>query len=151
MKKTYEYSFLKGLVIAFSFLVIGFTLNYFVLASEWTGPTEEPPGANVRPPINTGSILQTRQGPLIVATHSGLTGSDSFVVAHGNVKAPNNVWDDCSEAGAWTCNPNQSCPDGKFVTEIRRNVQDESFNTLDPECGAGINRYYHMQIVCCGI
>ena len=143
MKKTYEYSFLKGLVIAFSFLVIGFTLNYFVLASEWTGPTEEPPGANVRPPINTGSILQTRQGPLIVATHSGLTGSDSFVVAHGNIVAPENRWGNCDWM-SYTCNTSQSCNDGRFMAGIHRRT-DGSL------CGSAPNQWYQMRVYCCEI
>ena len=72
----------KIVSIVFSILVICFGIGFYVFA--WTEPLAPPPGGNVPPPLNVGSIGQTKLGGLILNT-SALPAENGLIVAQGKV------------------------------------------------------------------
>ncbi len=68
-------------------MVLGITLSIFaislgVLATDWVGPTQAPPGGNLPAPLNSSSLAQIKDGPLGI---EGVLRAYSNLIVDGNV------------------------------------------------------------------
>lgn len=72
----------KGMAFIASVTVLSFALSYFALAAVWTGPSNNPPNPNVDPPLNVGSVGQSKAGGLILNTGGAPLG---LIVQKGDV------------------------------------------------------------------
>jgi len=62
-------------------LAMSILLSYLVFA--WTEPSQNPPGGNVAPPLNTSINAQAKEGALVVGNNSAVT--TGLIVRYGNV------------------------------------------------------------------
>lgn len=70
-------------VVAFLLSVVCLSVISVYAVFAWTEPTASPPGANVAPPINEGSVAQEKLGPLSATQFGGSLGI-GYVNPDGN-------------------------------------------------------------------
>ncbi len=135
-----------------SFIISVFVLTFFagyLIFAQWQDAPPDPPGNNVDVPLNVSSNPQIKSGglelgSLIIRGGASFNTEAGNVEIGGNIIASNNVWDDCQTL-AWTCDPSQECPDGKFIVNVQR-------YTTGSLCGSAWgNQWYQMRIKCCSI
>lgn len=102
---------MKSKIIALSVLVLGFVLGATALSAlaEWTAPACNPatdPGAcNTPAPLNVGTLLQTKKGPLSINTNAieniGLSVAGAIKIAHESAGAGKVLTSDANGVGTW--------------------------------------------------
>ena len=81
--------YIQYIVLIVSVAVMSLAVSYFVFA--WTAPTKTPPGDNVEPPVNVGSVDQVKTGGLSVG---------AFISQYGTILAK-----DSGSVGIGTSSP----------------------------------------------
>ena len=120
-------------------LIIAF--GSIAYAGSWTNPPANPPGNNVDTPINVGSALQFKSGPLVLSNSlsvgglllasNGITVGSANAPSTGGIRASGDI---CTSAGGGKCLSQVSTSAGSWIN-VSFATYWENYNTALPGFG----------------